>query len=77
LAQSIEVPDMLILTRRIGERLFIGDEVFVTVVGIRGDQVRIGVEAPRSVAVHRRRVVDRIVEECKSIDPPAMPIGHR
>jgi len=46
---------MLILTRRIGERIFIGDQVFLTVVGIRGDQIRLGIAAPRSVVVHRRR----------------------
>lgn len=67
---------MLILTRRIGERLFIGDEVFVTVVEIRGGQVRIGIEAPRSVVVHRRKVLDHIVEESKSTAALALATEH-
>ena len=54
---------MLILTRRVGESLRIGDEVSVTVLGIKGSQVRIGVNAPRSVSVHREEVYDRINEE--------------
>lgn len=62
---------MLILTRRIGERIFIGDEVFITVVGIRGDQIRFGIEAPRSVVVPRRKLLDRIGEESKSITAPS------
>ena len=45
---------MLILTRRIGETLMVGDDVTVTVLGIKGNQVRIGVNAPREVAVHRK-----------------------
>ena len=54
---------MLILTRRVGESLRIGDEVSVTVLGIKGSQVRIGVNAPKSVSVHREEVYDRINEE--------------
>ena len=54
---------MLILTRRVGESLRIGDEVTVTVLGIKGSQVRIGVNAPKSVSVHREEVYDRINEE--------------
>jgi carbon storage regulator len=54
---------MLILTRRVGESLMIGDEVNVTVLGIRGNQVRIGVNAPKDVAVHREEIYDRIQEE--------------
>ncbi len=46
---------MLILTRRVGETLVIGDEVTVTVLGVRGNQVRLGVNAPKEVAVHRRK----------------------
>ena len=54
---------MLILTRRVGESLRIGDEVSVTVLGIKGSQVRIGVNAPKSVSVHREEVYARINEE--------------
>ena len=54
---------MLILTRRVGESLRIGDDVSVTVLGIKGSQVRIGVNAPKSVSVHREEVYDRIDDE--------------
>ncbi len=53
---------MLILTRRIGESLVIGDGITVTVLGVKGGQVRIGVKAPRDVAVHREEVIDRILQ---------------
>ncbi len=54
---------MLILTRRVGETLMIGDDVTVTIVGVKGNQVRIGVSAPKNVAVHREEIHDRIQRE--------------
>ena len=51
---------MLILTRRIGESLMIGDDVTVTVLGVKGNQVRVGVNAPREVAVHRQEIYERL-----------------
>jgi len=54
---------MLILTRKMGETLMIGDEVTVTVLGVKGNQVRIGVNAPREVAVHREEIYERIKAE--------------
>lgn len=54
---------MLILTRRVGETLMVGDEVTVTVLGVKGNQVRIGVNAPKEVAVHREEIYDRIKQE--------------
>ena len=54
---------MLILTRRVGETLMVGDEVTVTVLGVKGNQVRIGVNAPKEVAVHREEIYQRIRKE--------------
>ena len=54
---------MLILTRRVGESVVIGDDVDVTVLGVKGNQVRLGVKAPREIAVHREEIYQRIRRE--------------
>ena len=66
---------MLILTRRVGESLMIGDDVTITVLGVKGNQVRIGVKAPKEVAVHREEILNRIEEastEKESVSEPSL-----
>jgi carbon storage regulator len=59
---------MLILTRRVGETLMIGTEVTVTVVAVNGNQVRIGINAPKDVAVHREEIYERVQAEKADVD---------
>ena len=64
---------MLILTRRVGETVMIGEDITVTVLGVNGNQVRVGVNAPRDVAVHRDEIFERIKREESGDEPAAAP----
>ncbi|HWJ33900.1 MAG TPA: carbon storage regulator CsrA [Steroidobacteraceae bacterium] len=68
---------MLILTRRVGETVMIGNEVTVTVLGVKGNQVRIGVNAPKDVAVHREEIYERIKREGEGDHPATRPSGTK
>lgn len=59
---------MLILTRRVGETVMIGNDVTVTVLGVKGNQVRVGINAPKSIAVHREEIYERIKRERQNED---------
>lgn len=59
---------MLILTRKVNETLMVGDDVSVTVLGIKGGQIRIGINAPREVGVHRQEVYEKILQERKEAE---------
>lgn len=69
---------MLILTRRVGEAIVIGEEVTVTVLGVKGNQVRIGVNAPKTVSVHREEIFERIRNEqgAGPVGTPEMSAAH-
>ena len=60
---------MLILTRRVGETIMVGDEVQVTVLGVKGNQIRIGINAPEEIAVHREEIYKRIIQERGELEP--------
>jgi len=66
---------MLILTRRVGEVLKIGDNVDITILSVKGSQVRIGINAPKNVAVHREEIYSRIKEEQKQQQQQQPPLG--
>ena len=65
---------MLILTRRVGETVMIGDDVTITVLGVKGNQVRVGINAPKHVAVHREEIYERIKREQRG-EPAEGPDG--
>ena len=64
---------MLILTRRVGETVMIGDDVTITVLGVKGNQVRVGINAPKHVAVHREEIYERIKREQNSDEVSEKP----
>jgi len=64
---------MLILTRRVGETVMIGDDVTITVLGVKGNQVRVGISAPKHVAVHREEIYERIKREQQTDEEAEKP----
>ena len=68
---------MLILTRRVGETVMIGNDITVTVLGVKGNQVRVGVNAPKEVAVHREEIYERIKREQQGMGEPNGNDSHQ
>ena len=68
---------MLILTRRVGEKLVIGDNVTVTVLGVKGNQIRIGIDAPPEIPVWREEIYLKILKELAADRTPAAVIPHQ
>ncbi|MFW0078968.1 MAG: carbon storage regulator CsrA [Coxiella endosymbiont of Haemaphysalis qinghaiensis] len=68
---------MLILTRRISESVIIGDSVKVTVLGVKGNQIRIGIEAPKDVSIHREEIYERIQKEKLAKSQDKVVFGKR
>ena len=66
---------MLILTRRVGETLMIGDDVTITILGVRGGQIRVGVNAPKNTAVHREEVYEKMRKEDAVVAPQVSVSG--
>ena len=66
---------MLVLTRKVGEQIVINDEIVITVVRLQGDKVRIGIDAPRSIPVHRHEILDRI-NQAAALPAPAVTPGR-
>jgi len=73
---SREGQKMLVLTRRVGERLIIGDDVTVNVLSIKGNQVRIGIDAPPEVTIHRQEVFERILKEREKLSQDKSNVRH-
>jgi len=67
---------MLILSRKVNEKVMIGDDISISIIEVRGDQVRIGVDAPRNVKVYRQEVYDAIKAENKAASESAVKIPH-
>ena len=59
---------MLILTRRVGEPIIIGDDIVVTIIGLKGNQVKIGINAPKNVSVHREEIKQRIDAQMEAVN---------
>lgn len=67
---------MLVLSRRLGETLMIGDDVTLTILGINGNQVRVGITAPKCIPIHREEIYQRIISEREDEEPIAAAAGN-